>query len=193
MARQGRPNLTRTSTVGSRHPGSTTTLARGEPMTADVVIRGRHASSTAPAHRRRAADVAITDGVITEIGDRPRRRAASSTPAATSSRRASSTSTRTTTRRCSGTRRSRRRCWHGVTSVVAGQLRLLDRAGATASTASCSCARCSTSRTWRPTRCSRACRGTTSRRSRSTSTRSSGAARCSTTRATSATPRCASS
>ena len=50
------------------------------------------------------------------------------------------------------------------------------------STASCSSARCSTSRTWRPTRCSRACRGTTSRRSRSTSTRSSSAARSSTTR-----------
>ena len=58
----------------------------------------------------RAADIAVSDGVITAVGDvdgtRPPHR---STPTARWSRRASSTSTPTSTARSAGTSRSRRR------------------------------------------------------------------------------------
>ena len=78
-------------------------------------------SSTAPARRARRGDVGIRDGRIVAIGDVSRGRARRrSTRAAASSRRASSTSTPTTTRRSSGTARSRRRPFHGVTTVVGG-------------------------------------------------------------------------
>ena len=52
-------------------------------MTADVVIRGGTLVDGTGAPGR-PADVAITDGVITDIGDGPRRRSASSTRRATS-------------------------------------------------------------------------------------------------------------
>ena len=93
----------------------------GGPMaTHDLVIRGGTVvdGTGAPA---RTADVAITDGVVTEVGPGRRRGGRRrSTPTARSSRRASSTSTPTTTARPPGTSSSRRRCWHGVTTVVMG-------------------------------------------------------------------------
>ena len=81
---------------------------------------GAAPSSTAPARPARRADVAMDDGRIVARRRRPRRRRRRSTPRAASSRPASSTSTPTTTRRCSGTRALTSSCWHGVTSVVAG-------------------------------------------------------------------------
>ena len=78
-------------------------------MTADIVIRGGTVVDGTGAPGR-AADVAVTDGVITEIGAGPRRRRGCSRPSGHDRHaRASSTSTPTTTRRSSGTRRSRRR------------------------------------------------------------------------------------
>ena len=99
-------------------------------MAYDLVIRGGNlvdGTGAAP----RAGDVAIQDGRIAAVGrvsgaarahDRRRR--------ARSSRPASSTSTRTTTARRPGIRCSRRRRWHGVTTLGDGQLRRRLRAGA---------------------------------------------------------------
>ena len=88
-------------------------------MPADIVIRGGTVfdGSGAPG---RAADVAIADGVIREIGTEPARRRASSTRRAARSPPASSTSTPTTTRRCSGIRRCGRRRTTAITTVIAG-------------------------------------------------------------------------
>ena len=75
----------------------------------DLVIKGG-TSSTAPARPARTADIAITDGIVTEVGARQRAtRARRSTPTARSSRPASSTCTRTSTARSPGIRCSRRR------------------------------------------------------------------------------------
>ena len=75
----------------------------------DLVIKGGTVVDGTGAPGR-TADVAITDGVVTEVG-RGRRaaRARRSTPTARSSRPASSTCTRTSTARSPGTRCSRRR------------------------------------------------------------------------------------
>ena len=77
-------------------------------MPADIVIRGGTVfdGSGAPG---RAADVAIADGVIREIGPNLHGEARARRVRAARSRPASSTSTRTTTRRCSGIRRCGRR------------------------------------------------------------------------------------
>ena len=72
--------------------------------------RGR-ASSTAPAHRARPADVGVRDGRIVAVGTVDEAAARTIDADGLVVRPASSTSTRTTTRRCCGTRRSpRRRC-----------------------------------------------------------------------------------
>ena len=90
-------------------------------MTHDLVIRGGTVvdGTGAPA---RTADVAIDDGVITEVGHgRRRRRAASDRRRRRcSSRPASSTSTPTTTARRRGTSGMMPSSWHGVTTVVMG-------------------------------------------------------------------------
>ena len=86
----------------------------------DLVIRGGTVVDGTGAPGR-TADVAIDDGVITEVGDGRRHGdRASSTPTACSSRPASSTSTPTTTARPRGTTRMIPSSWHGVTTVVVG-------------------------------------------------------------------------
>ena len=86
----------------------------------DLIIRGGTVvdGTGAPA---RTADVAIDDGVITEVGTvdgaaRPRR----STPTACSSRPASSTSTRHYDGQATWDERMIPSSWHGVTTVVIG-------------------------------------------------------------------------
>ena len=88
-------------------------------MPADIVIKGGTVfdGSGAPG---RDADVAITDGVIVEIGPNLSGDARARRHRAARSRPASSTSTRTTTRRCSGIPALRPSSFHGVTTVVAG-------------------------------------------------------------------------
>ena len=86
----------------------------------DLIIRGGTVvdGTGAPA---RTADVAIDDGVITEVGDGRRRgRARRSTPTACSSRPASSTSTRHYDGQASWDERMIPSSWHGVTTVVVG-------------------------------------------------------------------------
>ncbi len=139
-------------------------------MTADVVIRGGTVVDGTGAAGR-VADVAVTDGHHLRDRDGPRRPARA--------RRLGPDGDAGLHRHPHALRRP------GVLGPGAHaellarrddgrrrQLRLLDRARAARTTASCSSARCSTSRTCRPTRSSPACRGTSSRPSRSTSTRS---------------------
>ena len=86
----------------------------------DLIIRGGTVVDGTGADPR-TADVAIDDGVVTEVGtDAGERTRASSTPTACSSRPASSTSTATTTARRRGTTRMIPSSWHGVTTVVVG-------------------------------------------------------------------------
>ena len=69
----------------------------------------------------RTADIAIDDGVITEVGaGRRPRPPARSTPTAPSSRPASSTSTPTTTARSTWDTELAPSSWHGVTTAVMG-------------------------------------------------------------------------
>ena len=88
-------------------------------MSADLVIRGGTVvdGTGAPGF---AADVAVTDGVISEIGSGLSGDRVLDADGHERSPPASSTSTRTTTPRCSGTPPSRRRSFHGVTTVIAG-------------------------------------------------------------------------
>ena len=121
-------------------------------MTADVVIRGGTVVDGTGAAGR-AADIAITDGVISEIGAGPRR-----PPRA---RRLRPDRDARLRRHPHALRRAGLLGPGALAELLArrdvgrrGQLRLLDRARASRSTASCSSARCNTSRTCRPTRCS---------------------------------------
>ena len=122
-ARPRRPTCATTSS-GATPPASTgwrTSRATGGLTWQPTSSSAAAPSSTAPARPASRADVAITDGQVSA------RSARASTATAVARRRrprrrarASSTSTPTTTRRSSGTRRSRPSCYHGVTTVVAG-------------------------------------------------------------------------
>ena len=87
-------------------PGTTVTAMHDLVISGGLLVDG----TGAPA---RIADVAVSDGVITEVADAGRsavdRRRPPSTPTGCSSRPGGSTSTRTTTARRRGTRTSRRR------------------------------------------------------------------------------------
>ena len=88
-------------------------------MSADLVIRGAR-SSTVPVHPAVRADVAITDGRITAIGDRPRRGDGRSTPATTSSRPGFIDIHTHYDAQVFWDPALTPSCYHGVTTVVAG-------------------------------------------------------------------------
>ncbi len=131
------------------HSGTRTRTSGGAIMSYDLVIRngtvvdgsGLGALPRRRRHRRRP-----------HRDDRPHpraRRPPRSTPRATSSRPASSTATPTWTPRSSGTRLGANSCWHGVTTVGDGQLRLHPRALRREATRRSSCATSSAPRTSR--------------------------------------------